>query len=275
MKNKVLIDADSLVYILGWDVKDLPNDPENYPTVIQKTDEFAANILNACGAEFYLGFLKGSQPTFRHIANPQYKANRKTGTNDWLNAWDAVIKHRLVTYWKFIQVEGMEAEDAVSIMARVYSLNGTPDLVLAHIDKDLNQIPGKHYDYKKLIEYDITPDEATYNLFTQVLVGDSTDNLPGLGGVGKVGAKNILAHCQTTLQEVTLNAFITKLGERDGIIAFYESYLMCKLLDAPCMGFDPSKMQWIGYVPIDNTLPETGSPDKYDENLFKLPTPKQ
>jgi len=220
--SRVLIDADSMVYIQGWDVKDLPRDFENYPFVINKIDQFVKNILNACAATEYVGFLKGHQPTFRHLADPSYKANRKTGTNEWLNAWDAVIKHRLVDYWGFINVEGMEAEDAVSMMAEYYKADA---IVIAHIDKDLNQIPGKHYNYNKLTMYDVTVTEAERHLFKQVLMGDSTDNITGIPGVGPKTAEKILDLDPTQPPKyLALGAFIANYAEREGILKFAETY---------------------------------------------------
>jgi len=249
--NKVLIDADSMVYIQAWDVKELENNPENYALVIHKTDGFVNNILNATGAERYIGFLKGAQPTFRHIANPDYKAKRK-GNNEWLDKWGAVIKHRLISKWGFIQVEGMEAEDAVNIMANCTGISPT---IIAHIDKDLDQIPGFHYNYKKLTSYTVNKSEAERNLFVQVVMGDNTDNIPGITGVGAITAKRLLVAGLAEYHSVALEAFIQNYGERNGIISFYESYLMCKLLDQPYMGFDPKNIKWVDFVPDETFIP--------------------
>lgn len=267
--NRVLIDADSMVYIVAWDVKELISTPENYATVIAKTDAFVDNILKACKADLYLGFLKGSQPTFRHLSNPDYKANRKTGSNEWLNKWDAVIKHRFIQMWGFTQVEGMEAEDAVSMMAHAYKKDNP---FIVHIDKDLNQIPGYHYNFNKKTHYHITDAEAQRNLFMQVLTGDTTDNVPGIEGVGKVTAERILnLDTAAAFETLSLKAYITRYGEREGIIKFAENYSMVKLLDTPELGFMPTALVWNIYTPpLEESSPGVDSQDQ-DAHLFKQP----
>ena len=51
-------------------------------------------------------------------------------------------------------------------------------------DKDLKQIPGYHFDYSTNSLYEITNEQAIYNLASQLIKGDSTDNILGLYGIG-------------------------------------------------------------------------------------------
>ena len=55
----------------------------------------------------------------------------------FINDWDAEV------------VEGIEADDEVSISAWEVFRNSPDEYCIATIDKDLDQIPGWHYDYKK------------------------------------------------------------------------------------------------------------------------------
>ena len=74
--------------------------------------------------------------------------------------------------------------------------------IVAHIDKDINMIPGMHYNWElkrlgKLIRpatiYEVTEEEALYNFYYQLLVGDATDNIKGVRGLGPVGASKFLS----------------------------------------------------------------------------------
>jgi 5'-3' exonuclease len=76
----------------------------------------------------------------------------------------------------------MEADDECSIQAR------NSDGVIATIDKDLDQIPGKHYDYKRKVFYEIDPYEAMEFFYKQAITGDATDNIPGAYKMGKAAA---------------------------------------------------------------------------------------
>ena len=72
--------------------------------------------------------------------------------------------------------------------------------ILVSIDKDLDTVPGWHYNYDKKITYFVTPEEASYNFYYQLLVGDSSDNIKGAVGVGPAKAKKILSECKTELE---------------------------------------------------------------------------
>lgn len=83
--------------------------------------------------------------------------------------------------------QGEEADDLLGIAA-----TAEPGSIVCSIDKDLLQIPGRHYDFVKKEEVTISPKQAVLNFYAQVLSGDATDNVPGLTGIGPVKAKKIL-----------------------------------------------------------------------------------
>ena len=66
------------------------------------------------------------------------------------------------------------------------------ETVIASIDKDLLMIPGKHYNFVKNEVHNVSMAEGDYNFFLQVLTGDSTDNIPGIKGVGPKTAEKTL-----------------------------------------------------------------------------------
>lgn len=61
------------------------------------------------------------------------------------------------------------------------------------VDKDLNQVPGQHYNFSKGDRFDVDDYEGDMNFFIQLLSGDSTDNIQGIPGVGAVKAANFIA----------------------------------------------------------------------------------
>ena len=103
---------------------------------------------------------------------------------------------------------------------------------MATNDKDCRQFPGDFLDFKKMMFFTISPEEAQKSLWTQMIVGDSTDNIAGIQGIGKVGAEKMLQD-QAVLDypQVVLRGYIAKYGERDGVEKFYESYKLLKLID--------------------------------------------
>lgn len=112
-----------------------------------------------------------------------YKGNRD-GTARPVHA-KALIAH-LVARGAVVSA-GEEADDMLGILA-----TENPGSIICSIDKDLMQIPGRHYNFVTKEEVTITPKEGALNFFAQVLSGDATDNVPGVDGIGPVKAKKIL-----------------------------------------------------------------------------------
>jgi hypothetical protein len=90
------------------------------------------------------------------------------------------IRNYLVERWGARVIVGHEADDEVSILARQHIAEGDETgYVVCTIDKDLDQVPGYHYDYKKHVHYAVTQEHAERWFWIQALSGDPTDNIPG------------------------------------------------------------------------------------------------
>jgi DNA polymerase-1 len=117
------------------------------------------------------------------------------------------IRSYLTDVWGAEVTDGIEADDILGIEATL-----DPECVICSIDKDLNQIPGKHYNWKNDKHYEVSEFEGWYNLYTQALTGDVSDNIPGLPKVGPVNAKKILENDKThrDLYESVLGAYLKR-----------------------------------------------------------------
>lgn len=128
----------------------------------------------------------GGEGNYRYDIYPEYKGNRDPFSRP---IHEREIREYLIKYWRAQLVHGEEVDDRVS-----YISYNNPNSVISSIDKDLNNTPGIHYNYDKFEEYYVSEDEATWNFATQMLTGDSGDNIPGLPGVGAGTAAKILPH---------------------------------------------------------------------------------
>ena len=68
--------------------------------------------------------------------------------------------------------------------------------IICSVDKDLNQIPGWHYNFVKKEKYFVDEEQAIRTFYTQLLVGDNTDNIQGVKGIGPAKAAKILSECK-------------------------------------------------------------------------------
>jgi 5'-3' exonuclease len=111
-----------------------------------------------------------------------------------------------VTSWGFVVVDGIEADDAVGIAA--YELEEDESLMV-HIDKDLNQFRGHHYNYRKKEKYYVSEFAGWHAFYLQILTGDRIDNIEGLKGIGPAKGTKILKDCTTVeeLYEAVLKAY--------------------------------------------------------------------
>ena len=128
---------------------------------------------------------------FRKELYSGYKSNRPNlppEEREALNYAHTYMKEK----WGAIEATGMEADDLVSIWAYESREDEIP-YVICGIDKDLKQIPGNHYNYHKRTREFIDDDTAHHYLMVQCLTGDTSDNIPGIKGIGPVKAGKILS----------------------------------------------------------------------------------
>lgn len=126
-----------------------------------------------------------SKTNFRRDFYPDYKGNRKGAALPQL--YGHVRRYCEANYDCLIMPQ-LEADDVLGMLA-----TKEPDkYVVMSADKDLRQIPGNHYDYKKDKLLKITKHEADKWFYMQCLTGDTTDGFHGCPKVGKKGAEKLV-----------------------------------------------------------------------------------
>jgi len=185
-----LIDGDLLVYRLGFGAQS-PDGTAAIPEGLAKwrMDEFLLDLLQfKLDVDDYEGYLTwDSQSIFRVklATTVPYKGNRKAAKPIHYD----LLRNHLTTEWEFAKIVGEEADDAIAKMATKYRDTS----IIVSIDKDLDQVPGWHYNFVKKEKYYVDDDQGFYNFCCQLLTGDRVDNVIGIRGVGPVGASKILA----------------------------------------------------------------------------------
>lgn len=182
---KLLIDGDILVYRAAFAVQS--GDEVEPPGHARRCVDMLLNsILYAIPHVDYTLYLTSENGSnFRnHVAVTRpYKGNR---TQAKPIHYDVVRKH-LCRLSQTKMVYNMEADDALGI-------NQAVNTCIVTLDKDLNMIPGKHYNFVTQEFTDISRTEAYRNFCIQLLVGDSVDNISGCPKIGEVKAKRAISH---------------------------------------------------------------------------------
>jgi 5'-3' exonuclease len=180
---QALIDGDIIVYRSAASAED-----DETWIALARADQLIKDILEATVADTYKVYLTGSS-NFRRELTDTYKANRPDSRP---KHWQAV-REFLVTHHKATICEGCEADDMMGADQDKHKMSTT----ICSIDKDLYQIPGRHYNFVKKEHRVVTAEEGTRHLYLQSLIGDRSDNIIGVQGIGPVKAERALAELET------------------------------------------------------------------------------
>ena len=175
-----LIDADIVSFSCA-----AYNEQWGWDACREDIDNLMKRILETTGADSYECFISGSH-NFRYSIYPDYKANRKGKPEP---QYRAEANAYIVTEYGGKVTDGYEADDGIGISATRHH----GDCIICSIDKDLLQISGNHYNWRKNEFTTVGPVDGLRSFFRSVLTGDRTDNIiSGLHRMGPVTAGKII-----------------------------------------------------------------------------------
>ena len=163
--------------------------------------ERIANNLDVTGDDITLYF-SGERNFREDIATIKpYKGNRENNRKP--THGPAVIEYLQSGKWNYVISDNEEADDVLGCAHYKAFLEDPYSHVIASTDKDLDMIPGLHYNFVKEKQYFVDEEAAELTFWTQLLSGDSVDNIQGVPGIGTVRAKEALSECKTDLDRYT------------------------------------------------------------------------
>ena len=145
-------------------------------------------------------------PTFRHTMYSEYKAGRHKTPDELLSQFPILKEWLTLAGYHCIECEGYEADDILGTLAQAAE-NSEHECVIATGDRDSLQLVSDHtrvlltatkmgrpevtdYDPTALFEkYGLSPAEM---IELKALMGDSSDNIPGVAGVGEKTATDLI-----------------------------------------------------------------------------------
>lgn len=156
-------------------------------------DAMVRNALSAVGYRNYYLYLSPTSGNFRDAIGTlrKYKGNRDGNTRP---VYYPDLREHMVLAHQAIIARGEEADDQISWVARKLLRDGKETVIIG-IDKDLLQIPGKHYNWVDNEHIDLSEDESRLFYWSQVLAGDAGDNVGGCHGLGLKKAEHFLTQC--------------------------------------------------------------------------------
>ena len=201
MKTLTIIDTFGFFFRSYFALPPLKNS-EGFPTGLLTGFINLIDSLHRDHATDYIVFALDSKgDTFRKEIYPEYKANRDEAPQDLKKQLPVAIEWIREMGFAHLAKEGYEADDIIATLAKYGKEQGLKVKIISH-DKDLYQM----IDDNRVVMYDsIKRKEINENecfkkfgvypkdfIDFQAILGDSSDNIPGVKGIGKVGASKLI-----------------------------------------------------------------------------------
>ena len=186
MSDIIVLDCDSMVYLACY------KEP-SFTKRKAKLLEDVKRVQHSLEADEIYPLFKGKD-NFRYNVISTYKGNRDDSK---LDEEGVKLKERVneLTLWAGehlgMACHGAEADDYVGILNVQFMTEGH-NVIMSHIDKDLNQLVGWHHNFNKNERYYITPEVGYHWLCKQTLMGDAADHVEGLAKIGIKTAEKLL-----------------------------------------------------------------------------------
>ena len=228
-----LIDGDSLIWQIGYKRQEIVSDFDFDYDCQEKIKEIQLMANADSNHIFFSDKTKNIRKDIYKVK--KYKGNRKV-LPDWFKANADIIRNSLIksSDKHSTSIGGYEADDLIYKESTLLN----DDFIVCSIDKDLDQIEGKHCNYNNFTKgsdylYNINYKEA-FNMFAKLcLCGDSGDNIAGIPGFGEKSFDKFIYALKTRNQELdelsVLSVFIDYFQEYYGRIIYEETKNVVRL----------------------------------------------
>lgn len=243
-KKIMLVDGNSIVNRAFYGVPLLTNSNGQYTNAIYGFFNILFKLIDEDKPD-YLGIafdLKA--PTFRHIKYDGYKGTRKGMPDELAEQMPALKELLSALNIKQYSFEGFEADDILGTLSRSAEENGLETIVVSG-DRDLLQIAsdklkvripktkgGKtetedYYAADVIAKYGVTPSEF---IDVKALMGDTSDNIPGVPSIGEKTAVKIIQEFKTVENAIENVDNIKPQKASKNLKEFREQALLSKFL---------------------------------------------
>lgn len=221
-KPVILIDGSSYLYRAYHALPPLVNSKGHPTGAIYGVLNMLKSILSSYDPELIAVIFDAKGKTFRDEMYPEYKANRPPMPDDLRAQIEPLHKVIIASGLPLLAISGVEADDVIGTLAS-QALAHKQDVIISTGDKDIAQLVNEHVtlintmsntkmDRQGVIDKFGLPPERIVDYLT--LVGDTSDNVPGVPKVGPKTAVKWLTE-YGTLDEILARAdeFKGKVGD--------------------------------------------------------------
>ena len=208
MKKILVSDGNSIINRAFWGIRPLTTSDGRFTNAIFGMVNIIARQLETVKPDYAAVAFDLKHPTFRHEMYPEYKAGRHATPEELLSQFKDAKECLSLMGLKVMELPGWEADDIQGTVAKMawqsedtesYVLSGDRDLLQLIDDKvtvllatNSDTLTMKRAQFRE--KYGIEPE-----LFVDMkaLMGDSSDNIPGVAGVGEKTAAGLIQNFVT------------------------------------------------------------------------------
>lgn len=245
MREKiVLIDGHSILNRAFYGVPDLTNAKGQHTNAVYGFLNILLKIIEEEQPQYLTVAFDVSAPTFRHEMFEAYKGTRKPMLPE-LREQVPLMKQMLAAMdVKMIEQAGLEADDLLGTLSRRAEEAGL-DVSIVSGDRDLLQLATEHvkiripktkktgteiedyYAADVQARYLVTPKEF---IDVKALMGDASDNIPGVAGIGEKGATKLIAEYHSIEEAYAHIEEIKQARVREALREHYDMAQLSKTL---------------------------------------------
>jgi DNA polymerase-1 len=181
-------------------------------------------------------FFDAKGPTFRHEMFTEYKANRPPMPDDMAVQIPYIKEITAAFQFPIIERQGFEADDLIGTYARIAEKNGY-SVVMVTGDKDFIQLVTDQaiiWDPMKDETIDVAFVKKSYGIGPQQMVdvmglsGDTSDNVPGVPGIGQKTALALIQNHQSMAKLYEAVDSITQKKQRENLIKYRDQAFLSR-----------------------------------------------
>lgn len=204
-----LVDGDLLVYRSLTTKSTI-----DWVDAVSSVDDFHHHLLETFNGNTPKYFLTGESNFRRSLATIRpYKGHRTEERPRFFED----LREYLVRSYGATLINNAEADDGI------VSSHKPGETIIVSYDKDFLQCPGHIYNWYHNTITNQSEETATFNFYCQMLVGDDSDNVPGIMGIGKGKAPDRLKdQTEEEMKQTVLDLYIKQYGEKWGPLAYEE-----------------------------------------------------
>lgn len=200
-KTLYIVDGSSYIFRAYYAIRSLSNSQGLPTNAIYGFTQMLLKLIADEKPEYLVMVFDSKEPSFRKQKYPEYKANREVPPEDLVPQFDYIRQVTRALNVPILEKPGFEADDIIATLVR-RKLSSKEHAVIVTGDKDLMQLVNDRITLLDTMKdqrvnrvgvkekFGVTPEQM---IDLQALAGDSSDNVPGVPGIGPKTAGQLIA----------------------------------------------------------------------------------